>query len=89
MLVPPFYAVAIKPMIVPVTGYGLCIDADTHVLDETGRPIPGLFAAGEVTGSVFGSQYVSHGQAIGTAITFGRIAGRVAAAVATPVAAIT
>lgn len=49
----PFYAVKVAPGIHHTMG-GLRIDVDTQVLDETGTPIPGLFAAGEVTGGVHG-----------------------------------
>lgn len=80
----PFYAVRVRPMIVPVTGYGVRIDADARVQGTGGRPVDGLYAAGEVTGSVFGSQYVSHGQAVATAIVFGRIAGETSAAATAP-----
>ena len=76
---PPYFAVRIRPMIVPVTGFGIRIDPEARVFGTDGRPVRGLYAAGEVTGNVFGNQYVSHGQAIGTALVFGRIAGTTAA----------
>lgn len=77
----PFYAVSLKPSVVALTGYGLRIDADTRVLGETDdRPIPGLYAAGEVTGNVLGPQYIGGGHAIGSALIFGHIAGRAATA---------
>ena len=77
---PPFYAVRLRPLVVAVTGYGLVIDADGRVLRETdGEPVPGLFAAGEVTGNVIGAQYLGGGNAIGSALIFGRVAGRAAA----------
>jgi fumarate reductase flavoprotein subunit len=78
---PPFYAVRLRPLVVAVTGYGLQIDAEGHVLREAdGEPVPGLYAAGEVTGNVIGAQYLGGGNAIGSALIFGRIAGRAAAA---------
>lgn len=78
---PPFYAVRLRPLVVAVTGYGLLIDADARVLREAdGEPVPGLYAAGEVTGSVIGAQYLGGGNAIGSALIFGRIAARAAAA---------
>lgn len=33
---------------------GLAVDVDRHVLDKEGNIIPGLYAAGEVTGSIHG-----------------------------------
>jgi len=73
---PPFYAVELRPRVVAVTGYGLRIDPDARVLDPDGHPIPGVFAAGEVTGNVIGPQYLGGGNAIGSALIFGRIAGQ-------------
>lgn len=78
---PPFFAVELRPAVVALTGYGLRIDPDARVLrDIDDEPIPGLYAAGEVTGSLLGPQYVGGGNAIGNAVVFGRIAGRTAAA---------
>lgn len=78
---PPFYAVKMVPTVVAVTGFGLRIDPSARVLGEAdGRPIPGLYAAGEVTGSPVGAQYVGGGNAVGSALIFGRIAGRSAVA---------
>ncbi|BCO60186.1 MULTISPECIES: FAD-dependent oxidoreductase [Mycobacterium avium complex (MAC)] len=73
---PPFYAVKLAPAVVVVTGYGLHIDPDGRVLNEVdGGPMPGLYAAGEVTGNVLGPQYLGGGNAISSALIFGRIAG--------------
>lgn len=49
----PYYAVKVAPGIHHTMG-GLKIDTATRVLDTQGNPIPGLFAAGEVTGGVHG-----------------------------------
>ena len=77
---PPFYAVALRPTIMPVTGYGLRIDADTRVLRaRDNRPIPGLHAAGEVVGNVVGPHIFSGGAMIAGAVIFGRRAGAVIA----------
>jgi fumarate reductase flavoprotein subunit len=81
---PPFYAAEIRPAIVCLTSCGPRIDSGTHVLDEMGRQIPGLQAAGEVTGNVFGDLYVGSGNAVSNAIVFGRVAGGVVAADAQP-----
>ncbi len=53
---------------------GVRIDTKAHVLDRQGKIIPGLFAAGEVTGGIHGSNRVG-GNAIADIFTFGRIAG--------------
>lgn len=45
----PFYAMQLFPMTRKSMG-GLAIDADTRVITSSGRPIRGLYAAGEVTG---------------------------------------
>jgi len=79
---PPYYAVRIRPAIVCWTGAGLRIDAEAQVLDQSDRPIPGLFAAGETTGGMFGECYAAGGASIANAIVFGRIAGAHAAALA-------
>ncbi|MDO4493057.1 MAG: FAD-dependent oxidoreductase [Clostridia bacterium] len=58
-----------------VTFGGLSIDKDAHVLDVNDKPIPGLYAAGEVafTG-LFDAEYPCCGMAIGSAVWFGRTA---------------
>jgi fumarate reductase flavoprotein subunit len=76
---PPFYAAEIRPAIVCLTSCGPRITPETRVLDVNERPIPGLFAAGEVTGNALGERYIGGGNSIANAIVFGRIAGRAAA----------
>lgn len=49
----PFHAIKVAPGIHHTMG-GLRIDVDAQVLDAAGEPIPGLFAAGEVTGGIHG-----------------------------------
>lgn len=49
----PFHAIKVAPGIHHTMG-GLRIDVETRVLDTAGNPIPGLFAAGEVTGGIHG-----------------------------------
>ena len=58
---------------------GLKIDSRTHVLNRNGETIPGLFAAGEVTGGVHGGNRLG-GNAVADFVVFGRIAGQEAAA---------
>jgi len=77
---PPYYAVQMMPATICLTSAGLAIDPHARVLDPGGRPIPGLYAAGETTGGVLGERYVGGGNSIANAVVFGRIAGRAAAA---------
>lgn len=53
---------------------GVVIDTETHVLNKDGNVIPGLWAAGEVTGGVHAGNRLG-GNAIADIFTFGRIAG--------------
>ncbi|MBR5111763.1 MAG: flavocytochrome c [Clostridia bacterium] len=73
----PYYAVKVTAGIHHTMG-GLKIDAETHVLNADGQIIPGLFAAGEVTGGVHGANRLG-GNAVADIIIFGRIAGEQAA----------
>ena len=73
---PPFYAIRFLPGIT-VTYGGVRIDAFTQVLDSTGRPLGGLYAAGADAGGIYTRGYAG-GLSMGLA--FGRIAGREAAA---------
>ena len=75
---PPYYAVVSVPGTTHFNG-GLFINADMQVKDVYGDIIPGLYAAGEVTGGFHGAGYMS-GSALGMAIIYGRIAGKNAAA---------
>lgn len=54
---------------------GLKIDLDRHVLDEDGKAIPGLYAAGEVTGGFFGGNRLG-GNALTEVMASGRIAAK-------------
>ena len=76
----PFYAVEVRPATCCFTACGLRIDRDAQVLDAAGRVIPGLLAAGEVTGGVIGPRYVGSGNSYGNCVTMGRVAGQTAAA---------
>lgn len=58
---------------------GARIDTKARVLDRQGKVIPGLYAAGEVTGGIHGTNRVG-GNAIADIFTFGRLAGASAAA---------
>ncbi|MOA39269.1 Fumarate reductase flavoprotein subunit [compost metagenome] len=71
----PFYAVEIRSAIIGLTAAGLDIDSQARVLDAHKRPIPGLYAAGEVLGCFQGERYGGGGLSIGNAVVFGRLAG--------------
>ncbi len=73
----PFYAIKITPAIHYYMG-GLKFDEATRVISTQGKPIAGLFAAGEVTGGVHGKNRLG-GNSISETITFGRLAGAEAA----------
>jgi len=69
----PYYAVKVTAGIHHTMG-GLAINTDAQVLAESGEAIPGLYAAGEVTGGVHGANRLG-GNAVADFIVFGRIAG--------------
>ena len=73
----PFYAIKVTPGIHHTMG-GLRIDGRTRVLKGNGEAIPGLFAAGEVTGGVHGGNRLG-GTAVSDFVVYGRIAGQEAA----------
>jgi fumarate reductase flavoprotein subunit len=73
---PPFYGVPLQLASVALTGTGLRIDARANVLNQNGRPIPNVYAAGECAGGVIGPRYMGNGNSWASCLTFGRIAGR-------------
>jgi succinate dehydrogenase/fumarate reductase flavoprotein subunit len=74
----PFYAIKVLPGSFG-TFAGLKADALARALDRDGRPIAGLYVAGNDQASVMGGYYPSGGINLGPAMTFGFIAGRHAA----------
>ena len=68
---PPYYAIKIAPGIHHTMG-GVKINTRAEVIDVNGVPIPGLFAAGEVTGGVHGGNRLG-GNAVADIVIFGRI----------------
>jgi predicted oxidoreductase len=73
---PPFYAGQIWPVLSNTQG-GPVHDAKQRIIDVNDRPIPRLYAAGEL-GSSFGHLYLAGGN-IAECFVTGRIAGREAA----------
>ena len=77
---PPFYAVQFFPLTRKSMG-GVAIDRACRVRDVSGQPIPGLYAAGELTGLAGVNGKASlEGTFLGASILTGRVAGRAAAA---------
>ena len=72
----PYYAIKVTAGVHHTMG-GLKINTNTEVLNENGEIIPGLFAAGEVTGGVHGANRLG-GNAVADFTVFGRIAGAAA-----------
>ena len=58
---------------------GVKIDTSARVIDVNGKPIPGLFAAGEVTGGVHGGNRIG-GNAVADIVVFGNVASQSAVA---------
>lgn len=75
---PPFWAAVLRPGDLGTNG-GLKTDQHARVLDMSNRPIEGLFAAGNGSGSPFARSYPGAGATIAAAATFGYIAGLYAA----------
>lgn len=73
----PYYAIKVAPGVHHTMG-GVMINTNTEVLNEAGEVIPGLFAAGEVTGGVHGANRLG-GNAVADIVVYGRIAGMNAA----------
>ncbi len=77
---PPFEAYAVTCGITFTFG-GIRVDTGANVIDVDGRPIPGLFAAGEMVGGIFYFNYPG-GTGLMSGAVFGRIAGASASAAA-------
>ena len=77
---PPFYGMNLIPNNNYTPG-GVRIDTSARILDTSGRPIEGLYAAGEVTGGVHGAQRLTGCSAPDCGV-FGMVAGAQAASAA-------
>jgi tricarballylate dehydrogenase len=73
---PPYYGYAVACGITFTFG-GVHVDDDARVLDPSGRPVTGLYAAGEVVGGLFSGNYPG-----GSGLTAGAVYGRRAGAAA-------
>lgn len=67
----PFYAIEVGPAIHHTMG-GVKIDTKAEVINNSGSAVPGLFAAGEVTGGVHGGNRLG-GNAVADICVFGKI----------------
>ncbi|TRZ66135.1 MAG: FAD-binding dehydrogenase [Rhodocyclaceae bacterium] len=77
---PPYQAYAITCGITFTFG-GLRVDRNAQVMDSDLKPIPGLYAAGELVGGIFYFNYPG-GTGLMSGAVFGRVAGGAAAAAA-------
>merc|ERR1711993_164844 len=73
----PFYVAIITPVIHYCMG-GLEIDTDSAVVNDKGKAIPGLYAAGEVAGGVHGNNRLG-GNSLLDCVVFGRVSGKACA----------
>lgn len=77
---PPFYA-GLVPTNMLCVPFGLHVDRNSQVMTDDDKPIPGLFAIGNVQGDFFAFDYpvttpgISHGRCI----TFGQLVGKAVA----------
>jgi tricarballylate dehydrogenase len=71
---PPYHGYVVTCGITFTFG-GLKIDTEAQVLDLTDKPIPGLYAAGELVGGIFFENYPG-GTGLLNGAVFGRLAGK-------------
>ena len=69
----PYYAMRLWPKVHYTMG-GLHIDTCARVINHKSQPVPGLYAAGEITGGIHGASRLAS-CAITDCLVFGRIAG--------------
>lgn len=73
---PPFYAIRCVGMCV-MSPAGIVIDTEFRVIDRGGKPIPNLYAAGEILGYArLGGEAFVPGMSVTPALTFGRLLGQ-------------
>jgi succinate dehydrogenase/fumarate reductase flavoprotein subunit len=71
----PFYGLELRPGDLS-TVCGLNTDANAQVVNASGQPIPGLYAAGLDMNSMMRGHYPGGGSSLGPAMTFGYVAAR-------------
>jgi len=69
-----YFNVAIMTPVLHYTMGGLEVDAESRVIGKEGKPISGLFAAGEVAGGVHGANRLGGSSLLGC-VVFGRVSG--------------
>ena len=75
----PFYAMRLMPKVHHTMG-GINVNTKAQAMDlDDDKPIPGLYAAGEITGGVHGAVRLGSCATL-DCLVFGRIAGKNAAA---------
>ena len=74
---PPYYAIKFGPSLLTIPG-GLKIDVKLRVLDRDHRPVPGLYAVGNASGSIYAVDYplTIPGNDLGRCLTWGYLCGR-------------
>jgi predicted oxidoreductase len=75
----PYYAVEIHSGCLGTKG-GPKVNRNGQAINLDGKPIPGLYAAGNVMGSPFGMTYGGPGGTLGPAMVFGYLAAKHASA---------
>jgi succinate dehydrogenase/fumarate reductase flavoprotein subunit len=77
----PFFGVRQRGGYFIATLDGIKIDTEMRVVNESGLPIDGLYAAGDCSGGYNGISYVNllAGDAAGRSVTFGRRVGKIVA----------
>jgi fumarate reductase flavoprotein subunit len=73
---PPFYAIKLHSWKFTIYA-GLAVDGGLRVVDKAGKPVPGLYAAGEIIGNgTTMGRSVCGGMSVTPALTFGRLLGQ-------------
>ena len=74
---PPYYAIKFGPSLLTIPG-GLLIDTKLRVLDEKKKPVPGLYAVGNASGSIYAVDYPLSipGNGLGRCLTWGYLCGK-------------